>query len=150
MKAILVRTESGLHGSTDVDHAAWCKFKRKIETMKPGTWMRFEWSTPRNGKHHRKFFALLQLIAENSETYNTTDKALVAVKLVTGHFDLIQNPITGEISQIPKSVSYESMDQESFEAFYSAAIDGVLAHILPNMPKELMDKLLNSIMSGWA
>lgn len=150
MKAMLLKTDKGLRGATPEDHAAWAKFRRKLETMKPGTWLRMEWVRPRHPKHHRKFFALLTLVAENSEIYNTTEKALVAVKLVTGHFDLMVHPETGEILQIPKSIAYESMDQDEFDRFYSAAIDAVLQHILPLIDREKADRLLDLIVEGWA
>jgi hypothetical protein len=150
VKAVLLKTARGLHGSTPADQDAWAKFKRRLETMKVGTWMRFEWSSPRNGKHHRKLFALLQMIAENSETYNTTEKALVAVKLCTGHFDLMADPETGEIIKIAKSISFEAMGQEDFEKFYSAAVDGVLAYILPQMDRETCEKLVDMVVEGWA
>ncbi|PLC06383.1 hypothetical protein CY658_04940 [Variovorax sp. RO1] len=150
MKAILIRTPGGLRGSTPADQDAWSKFRRKLETMKPGKWLRVEFSSPRNGRHHRKLMALLQLVAENSETYNTVEKALVAVKLVTGHFDLMADPKTGEIVQVPKSVSYEAMDQEGFDVFYSAAIDGVLQHILPQMDEPTANRLMDMIVEGWA
>ena len=149
MKAVLVKTPAGLRGSTPADQAEWAKFRRRLETMRPGAYLRFEWSTPRNGAHHRKFFALLQLIAENSETYNTTEKALVGVKLTAGLFDLMAHPVTGEIIQIPRSVSFEAMGQEDFEAFYSNAIDAVLQHILPHLDREKADRLLDMIVEGW-
>ena len=149
MKAVLVKTPAGLRGSTPADQAEWAKFRRRLETMRPGAYLRFEWSTPRNGAHHRKFFALLQLIAENSETYNTTEKALVGVKLAAGLFDLMAHPVTGEIIQIPRSVSFEAMGQEDFEAFYSNAIDAVLQHILPHLDREKADRLLDMIVEGW-
>lgn len=149
MKTILIKTPAGLRGSTPADQAAWAKFRRRLETMLPGAYLRFEWSTPRNGAHHRKFFALLQLIAENSETYNTTEKALVGVKLAAGLFDLMAHPVTGEIIQIPRSVSFEAMGQEDFEVFYSNAIDAVLQHILPHLDREKADRLLDMIVEGW-
>ena len=149
MKTILIKTPAGLRGSTPADQAAWTKFRRRLETMRPGAYLRFEWSTPRNGAHHRKFFALLQLIAENSETYNTAEKALVGVKLAAGLFDLMVHPVTGEIIQIPRSVSFEAMWQEDFEAFYSNAIDAVLQHILPHLDREKADRLLDMIVEGW-
>lgn len=150
MKAMLLKTDKGLRGATPADHDAWTKFRRRLETMKPGTWVRMEWARPRNGRFHRKFFALLQLVAENSETYNTTEKALVAVKLVTGHFDLMLHPETGEIMQIPRSISYDSMEQDEFDRFYSAAIDGVLQHILPHLDEEKAERLIDMIVEGWA
>ena len=150
MKALLLKTESGLRGSSPSDHDAWTKFRRRLETMKPGTWIRIEWASPRNPKHHRKFMALLQLIAENSETYNTVERALVAVKLCTGHFDLMADPVTGEIIRIPKSINFESMPQEEFDLFYSAAIDSVLQVILPQLDPDKAERLLDMIVEGWA
>ncbi len=149
MKAILLKTPKGLIGSTPDDHTAWTKFRRRLETMKPGTWLRCEWSTPRNGRHHRKLMALLNLVSENSETYDTVEKALIAVKLVTGHFEPCIHPETGELIQIPKSISYEAMGQEDFEKFYESAIDGVLNHILPQMNRETADHLMEMIVQGW-
>lgn len=150
MKAMLIKSPAGLRGATPSDQELWAKFKRKLETMKPGAWMRFEWSTPRNGPHHRKFMALLSLVAENSEIYNTTEKALIAVKLAAGHFDPAIDPRTGEIVPVVKSISYDAMAQEEFEVFYSAALDGVLQVILPTMSRETADQLLSMIVEGWA
>jgi len=150
MKAVLLRTPAGLRGATPTDHDAWTKFKRRLETMKPGKWLRVEFSSPRNGPQHRKLMALFQLVTENSETYDTVAKALVAIKLCVGHFDLVIDPTTGEISKIPRSINYESMAQEEFDDFYSAAIDGVLQHILPQMDEATATRLLDMIVEGWA
>lgn len=150
MKAMLLKTDKGLRGSSPADHEAWTKFRRRLEVMKPGKWIRIEWSSPRNPAHHRKFFALLELIKENSETYNTVEKALIAVKLATGHFDLLAHPETGEIIQIPKSIAFENMEQEAFDKFYSAAIDAVLNVILRDMDRETADRLIDMIVTGWA
>ena len=150
MKCMLIKSNAGLRGSTPADQDAWAKFKRKLETMKPGTWLRMEWSRPRNGPQHRKMFALLALVAENSETYNTEEKALVAVKLAAGYFDPFVDPQTGEIIKVPQSISYDAMDQDRFEHFYSQAIDAVLQHILPTMSRETADRLLDMVVEGWA
>ena len=150
MKAVLIKTEKGLRGATAKDQEAWAKFRRRLETMKAGTWLRIETAVPRHGKHHRKFFALLQLIAENSETYDTVEKALVAVELIVGHFEPAIHPETGELLQVPKSIAFESLDQDAFDAFYSAAIDGVLRHILPQFDQAKAEHLMDMIVEGWA
>ncbi len=150
MKAMLIKTAQGLRGATAEDDEAWRRFKRRIKTLQPGKWMRIEACSPRNGKHHRKLFALLKLVAENSETYNTTERALVAIKLVSGHFETAIHPETGELIHITKTINYESMDQEEFDKFYNAAIDGVLQHILPTMDRDTADRLLEDIVLGWA
>lgn len=150
MKAVLIKTPKGLRGSTPADHEAWTRFRRKLETMTPGKWLRFEWSTPRNGPHHRKMMALFQLVTENSETYNTVERVLTAVKVIVGHFETLPDPRTGELVTVPKSIAFDAMDQEDFEKFYSAALDGILQHILPTMPRETADMLLDHIVEGWA
>ena len=150
MKAILQRTEQGLRGVTPQDHEEWSKFRRRLEAMNVGDYLRIEAAKPRNGGHHKKLFALLKIVSENSETYDTTEKALVAVKLVTGYCDPFVNPLTGELGQVPHSIAYESMDQDAFDKFYSAAIDGILAHILPHLPRAKFDKLLDMIVREWA
>jgi hypothetical protein len=150
MKALLIRTPQGLRGATPDDHAAYVKFKRRLETMQPGKWLRLEWSAPRNGPHHRKFMALLQLVAENSERYPTVEKALVAVKLAAGYFDPHIDPTSGEIVPVVHSIAYDAMDQDTFESFYSAALDGVLQAVLPTMDRATADKLMDMIVEGWA
>jgi len=147
---LLIKTERGLRGATDTDHAEWQKFRRRLEALKLGEYLRLESSKPRNGQHHRKLMALLQLVADNSETYNTVDKALVAVKLVSGHVEPAIHPETGELLQIPKSIAFDAMDQDAFDAFYTAAIDGVLQHILPHIDSAMADRLLEMIVEGWA
>lgn len=149
MKAVLIKTERGLRGSTPADHEAYTKLKRRLERMKPGTWFRMEWAVPRHGPHHRKLFALLALVADNSETYDTTEKALVAIKLVTGYADPVIDPRTGELTQVPQSIAYDSMDQDEFDRFYQAAIDGVLRFILPHLDRQTADHLLEQIVMGW-
>lgn len=149
MKCVLIRTPKGLIGSTPDDQEAYQRFKRRLEVMKPGRFLRLEFSSPRNGAHHRKFYALLHLITENSEPYDTIPKALVAVKLCVGHFDLMVDPTTGEITRVPRSISYEAMPQEEFDAFYSQAIDAVLQHILPTMNRATADRLMDMIVSDW-
>lgn len=150
MKAMLIRTPRGLHGATPDDQHAYSKFKRRLETMSPGKWLRLEWSAPRNGPHHRKFMALVQLVTENSEVYDTVPKALIAIKLAAAYFDVHTDPTTGEIIKVPQSISYDAMDQDTFDEFYNAALDGVLQVVLPTMSRETAEKLMDMIVEGWA
>lgn len=145
MKALLLKTNGGLRGATEADHAAWTKFRRKLETIKPGSYLRLEFSSPRNGAHHRKFFALLQAIAECHETYNTVEKALVAVKMMTGYVDSSVHPMTGELVMIPMSISFDSMGQEDFNVFYNQAVDMVLKHVLTDMDDATLERIVQMI-----
>jgi hypothetical protein len=150
MRFMLIKTEKGLRGATADDHSAWLKFRRRLENMKPGSWLRTEFTRPRDIVSHNRFWALVTLIIENSEVYDTKPKALVAIKLVTGYFDLMVDPQTGEIVKIPQSIAFDAMDQEAFEVFYPLAIDGILRHILPQLDKDKAEYLLDMIIEGWA
>ena len=150
MKCVALKASNGTWvGATDEDNVILGKMRRRMKTCKPGVWMRMEWTQMRHGPQHRKFFALLQLIRENSETFNTIEKALVAVKLCVGHFDLVVDPTTGEITKQTRSISYENMEQGEFDVFYSQAIDAVLQHILPQLERRTADELLEIIIEGW-
>lgn len=151
MRAVILSTERGLRGATPADDQAFRKFKARILRLKgkAGQWLRIEWSSPRNVQHHRKLFALLQLIADNSETYDTAEKALYALKLCTGHLYPMVDPRTGEIVPVARSIAFESMGQEDFEAWYCQALDAVTAHIVPHLRAEDRDRLLSEIAEGW-
>lgn len=150
MRCMLIKTENGLRGATSEDHEVWLKFKRRLNVIKTGSFLRLEYSSPRNGKHHRLLFALINLVTENSEIYDTKAKALVGIKLATGYFDLVADPTTGEIIKIPDSIAFENMPQEDFDVFYSRAIDGILHHILPHIERSQAERLIDMIISGWA
>lgn len=150
MKAMLIKSAEGLRGTTPADHDAWSRFARKLEVMKPGTCLRMEWSRPRNGPQHRRLFALLQVVAENSETYGTPEQALIAVKLAAGYCDDAIDPRTGNTVPVVRSIRYEAMDQQTFERFYSAAFEAVLQLILPAMDRATLKRLITMVEEGWA
>ena len=152
MKAVIVSTDRGIRGATPADEAAFRKFKARMLKLKskPGEWVRIEFGTPRHVKHHRKLWALLQLIAENSEVYDTAEKALYALKLCTGYCDPIVDPRTGEIVPIGRSIDFENMPQDDFETWYAQALDAVCQHIVPHLREQDRDRVLAEIVEGWA
>lgn len=150
MKAMLIKTKTGMAGATPEDQRAWEKFKKRLDRTKPGRYVSLEWSSPRSGKHHRKLFALIALIVENSEIYDTMERALIAIKLAAGYFDLHVDPVTGSLEKIPRSISFESMEQDVFNKFYEDAIHGVVTAVLPQLDRGECDQLLEKIISGWA
>lgn len=93
--------------------------------------LRVEWVQDRNILNHRRFFAgLLPVISNNSRVYDNKEKALTFLKYATGHTEDFVNPLTGEVTLIPCSISFEAMPDESdFQAFFSRCIDAVLQYI---------------------
>lgn len=142
MSAIyLRRVPQGFVPESDAD---WGSAKR----FKMGDVIKAEVTKARNYQHHKKLMALLQLIAENSEIYDTVAKALTALKITTGHVDFIPHPGTGELVAVPKSISFEAMDQIAFAAWYEDAVRAACKYMVPQMTKMAAEQALEQV-SGW-
>lgn len=95
---------------------------------------------PRNPGHHRKLFALLNLMVDNTEEFANTKDALLGLKAVLGHgvWKKLHKKAEREIF-IPDSIAYENMDQDEFEVFYDAAIAAVRRWWIPVNDNELRE-----------
>ena len=76
----------------------------------------------RNVKFHRKFFELLNMIFDMQEKYTNERDLRVEITLKCGFYEehLTEK---GKIVYIPKSISFEKMDDVEFEKLYNKAID---------------------------
>ena len=93
----------------------------------PGKHFKANLKSSRNPGHHRKAFALLKLVLENQDTYETIEDLLVEFKLKSGHY---AEHITtkGVLIYVPKSIAFDEMGQEEFEELYEKWIDIAVAH----------------------
>ncbi len=99
----------------------------------------------RNPGHHRKFFALVNLVFENAPesvvtNYQTTELFLAALKISVGHCDVVWARSPQHRNQyvpchIPKSISFAKMDQHEFEQFYDRCCDVIIRDFWPDMDK---------------
>lgn len=102
-----------------------------------------EWKRPRNVYHHRKLFALLNLVWENQTRYKSVDALLAVIKVRLGHAELITMR-DGQQVYVPKSISFSAMGQDEFNAFYDAVVKLVITEILPgvkasDLEREILD-----------
>lgn len=94
---------------------------------------------PRNPGHHRKLFALLSIVADNSEDFVSAEDVLIGVKAALGYGRWVQpKGATREIF-IPDSIAFENLPQDEFETFYDLAIAAVLRWWLPVNDNELRE-----------
>lgn len=116
-----------------------------IESMKGGEIVAAEITRPRNLGHHRKFFALVNVVFEAQERYPTRDHLLDAIKIGIGHYDLV--PINKKQTVIKtRSISFARMDQENFEKFYNKAVDHILKAILPGVGRQDLEQQVIEFM----
>lgn len=106
-----------------------------IRSIPNGDVVKAKISRPRNAQHHRLFFALLQTVFENQSRYQTLEHLLAAVKVATGHADLMVMRDGKEV-YVPRSISFAKMDQTAFSQFFDRVCDWLVKDVLPNTPSE--------------
>lgn len=121
MKGLFRRDEHGLVPLDD-ELPGW-------KRIKPGDIVDIEYVRPRSQKFHRLLWALLKLVADNQEKYGM-DEILDVVKIGVGHTRVIAMP--GDfVFRIPKSISFASMDEDEFSAFFRSAVDYIISDLIP-------------------
>jgi hypothetical protein len=80
----------------------------------------------RNPRHHRLFWALCGLVADNSDRYGDAEQVAMALKIATGHVIPHINPADGKTYWVPKSIAFHKMDQTEFGAFFDKCVDVVV------------------------
>lgn len=91
------------------------------KTWKVGDDLRAEVTKPRNAKHHRKAFILLQVVFPHTD-YPSIEALRLAMTVGAGFVETIINPMTGEVALTPKSWRFDKMDQDEFVSLYRALI----------------------------
>ena len=113
-----------------------------VAMLSDGEVVRAELTRPskRSVRHHRMFFALMQIAAEH--TGWSIEQVLVWAKIATGHCDVVTDR-EGEVTYIPKSISFAKMDQTQFNAFFERATAAVQERLLPDGTdrNELVDEV---------
>ena len=109
---------SGLKGLEPVDEAGSDLLRR----IKQQDVVRVEITKPRNGRFHRKFFALLTLVWSASGEWTTVEDLLLELKVRLGLVEEVVIRGTGEIVKIPGSISFANMDELEFGVFFESAM----------------------------
>lgn len=73
---------------------------------------------PRNGAHHRLFWTLCTRIADAVGCESEDISHIIKVR--TGHVRIVKT--AKGIQEIPRSISFASMDQIAFKAFFDKAV----------------------------
>lgn len=141
---ILVKTPDGtLKGLSERDQTAYKNFRSRLNNLAEGELIEIEAKLPRNSKHHRQYFALLNLGFEAWES-NRKHKTYKG-KPVTKSFESFREEVLilagfyeqtftlkGELKLEAKSIKFAKMEQPEFEDLYSKTIDVLLQHVFTN------------------
>ena len=126
-----------------------------FDRVKVGDVIQIEFSKPRNIKFHRKFFSLLNIGFEgwdpSVESYNgvpsqkSFDVYRNDIICAAGHYDVVTN-LKGDIRVTAKSISFEKMDELSFERLYNDVVNATIRLVLKNYTRENLDEVIEEII----
>lgn len=109
-----------------------------LAKIKNGTTVMAEPKVPRNLKHHRMFFALMNLVHENLPErsvalYPDVDHLVAAMKYAVGLYEMRYLP-NGTSFPVLGSISFAAMDQTKFNEFFDRCCDVIAKHFIPGLP----------------
>lgn len=102
----------------------------------------FEKENKRSQRQNRMYWALIDLVLNNQDFFQSKEHLSHYIKLKTGHVDLLK--YKGEVIEVPKSISFSSTKQEEFNSFIDKAIDFIISDegLWPGLDK---DTVLNEV-----
>ena len=155
--AVMKNNEGKMQGVSPTDDSAWKVFWGKLKNINVGEMLKISFSTPRNQKFHKKYFALLNLGYEHW-TPARKHKKYKGVP-VEKNFDVFRDDIQimagfytlsfgvdGAMKTVPKSISFANMEQDEFERVYDAVVNVILKNVLSNYTRADLDNVIEKMM----
>ena len=125
MKCLMVKKLNRLEPADEEAVAA-------LRTIKHDKVVQIEIRQPRNLQFHRKLFAMLRIVLDNQEHYQSVEELLDMCKIAIGHCHSIVSR-DGEIVKIPQSIAFHTMDNTTFQAFYARVCGWVITEAIPGL-----------------
>jgi hypothetical protein len=123
MDLTLIRT---LHGVSAGDDFA----KDYLRRWPIGEARRANVRRPRALKSLRRYWALVNLVYQNSEQFKSTDSVHAFLKIKAGHCTPIVAKSSGEVFLIPDSISFDTLDEQAFNDVWNRVVQVVSEDIL--------------------
>lgn len=147
-----------IDGLSDINKADWKKLWQTIKGLEPGEIVKITFKKVRNGKYHRKFFALLNFAYDAWEP-DRQRKTYKGVP-VTKNFERFRSDVTiqagfytqtfdldGNMRLEAQSISFAAMDDLEFERVYSAVSDVILQKVLVTYAgREELDAVIEKVL----
>lgn len=96
-----------------------------FKKLKRDTTLLFEIRQERNAKFHRKFFALIKMVFDNQEIFQSVEDLRYELTIEAGYFEEYVT-FGGEVKRKAKSISFASMEQKDFEQLYNMFVHTVI------------------------
>lgn len=110
-----------------------------------GTSVRCEITRPRSVPQLRYYWQLCALVAQNHATLQTREQVDQALRLLTGHVDLLQ--VEGRTLQLPRRIAFAQLSQDEWQAYLGRAKDAVVQHLLPGIERPEFEEEIMRMVS---
>lgn len=137
-KLFLVKHFNSLRPTDDTSEAA-------LKQIAQGEIVTCEIRKPRNIKHHRLWWVLMSLIAENFPEEIKPEHISDSIKMELGY--TIKWKVNGKEYEKPDSISFERLDQIEFSAFYEKAEKLILTKWLPGIDSDTLRKEIEELLT---
>lgn len=104
---------------------------------------------PRNPQFHKKFFAMLQMVYDNQETYTTFDAFRDEVVMRAGFWEQHVH-LTGNVSYKAKSLAYEAMDEGEFADLFDKCAEVLMEYFLPDTKRHALEEAILDFITDYA
>ena len=140
MKLLVINTPRGLVPMGDDDYEE----KKKL---KLGQTYSVEIKVARNLDFHRKYFALVAyawefLNEQETAKFKSKENFRKYLEMAAGHCDIIYHPRLQEFVEVPKSISFGSMDNTAFSELYERVKDVIFSIIGDRVTRDEFERLL--------
>lgn len=140
MTIYLVNTPSGLIPETDTDYDS----KR---ALKLGSTYKADIKLSRNPLFHRKYFALIStswefLTEQQTAAFKSKEGFRKYVEVAAGYYEPFYSPRLNEFVEIPRSISFGSMDEAEFGQLYERVKVVIYGLIQGRVGKEEYERYL--------
>lgn len=140
MKLLVVNTPRGFVPYGDDDY-------EEKQKLKLGETYSVEIKVVRNLDFHRKYFALISyawefLNEQEIANFKTKENFRKYLEIAAGHCDVLYHPRLQEFVEIPRSISFSSMDNASFSDLYQRVKDVIFSIIGNRVTQDEFERLL--------
>lgn len=89
--------------------------------------------TARNLRQHRLAWVLATRVAEACDFLHDKEDSMAWLKIKSRHVRMLQDPRTGQVAIVPKSIAFASLSQQDFSRIFDRMIYVTCTEILPGL-----------------
>lgn len=121
--------------------------RETLEAIKNGAEVMVEVKAARNPRQHRLFFALLKLLVDNSDRFDSVPHALIEVKLACHEYDLYVS-LDGKTYYVPRSIAFHSMPQDKFKRLFDRTVFVICSKWLVGTDQDDLRREVYALIDG--